>query len=142
MRSLKAASSASIGSSSSMMTSSCSSSAARRSVRCRTSSFIAWRSRPDELDVAYIRFSTTSRRSVICVICVSSMDWLAANDPATRLSIGSVDSQGRELALDGGEAGRLGEGVAAVLQLGDRGVEVLHRQQMGHGVGHCDPSVS
>ena len=57
----------------SIATSSSSSSSARRSVRWRTSSFMAWRSRPDELVAAYIRFSMPLRRSLMLPICSSEI---------------------------------------------------------------------
>ena len=137
VRSRSAASSASMGSCSSMATSSSSSSSARRSVRCRTSSFMACRSRPEELVAAYIRFSMTlpplaDDGDLLLEVLLGGGEHAAA-----RRGVRPLGLERGQLAFHGSQPRRLEQGGTPVLELRDGGVEVLDGEQMRQVVRHA-----
>ena len=85
---------------------------------------------------AYIRFSTTPRRSLMPAICSSSSFWVAASTPRRAAASARSTASAASCGLDRGQARRLGQRIAPVLELRDGGVEVLHRQQVLQVVGH------
>ena len=56
------------------------------------------------------------------------------------VGVGPLGLQRGQLGLDRGEARRLGQAVASVLQLGEGSVEVLHREEVVEDVGHRSSS--
>ena len=80
------------------------------------------------------------RRSLMPPICSSRSFWVAAERGAAGRGLRPLGLQPGQLPLHGGEARRLGQRGAPVLQLGDGRVEVLDRQQVGQAVRHEKPS--